>query len=660
MSTRRDPRAYANMSSPAEAALMDSFQGTPETRLTMFSPGESSYGMPGMPSYGSNNAAAPSTVTQPSRAIYNDGVVTTYDKDPFVDSRTGKSSRLSPTASAFQPAASQSKGKTPVVFHPEGSPTVASELSHLMDVSHRIEVCDTPAPSITELGNFIVELNRKGARLYGGRNLETTGSRIYIVFEDLRDAAWAVKAIRKYKETWLSVYVKTKPERADHGLVRFSELRQLDIEVNVLNYAILDPAHVDEIVQRSLNAYGQLFTMVRRVSFPNGAFRGVVQFCKAADALTAYKALHPNITTDGVVITLKKPEDVGSALPDAQLVNGLENMSVSATPRTGSMFAMNHAPQGNPWASPAAFQLPTGPSQQYGGYNNGAQYGSQQYGQYNNGGQIGYNMYSNGNGGYNMTANTALVPRDTGFGLGPFNGFGRFDPRRNGGRYGRGGSRGVNNVVDLNELIAGRDVRTTIMLRNIPNKVDQPLLKRIVDASSFGKYDFMYLRIDFANDCNVGYAFINFVKAEYIIDFFQARANKRWNCFKSDKVAEISYATIQGKDCLVQKFRNSSVMLEAEHYRPKLFHTIHGDDPTVVGQEEEFPGPDNQSKMKRSVENAEHVGLFTPTAGQYFRDEQRRRHSQYDRGTRLAALEEISYGSSLVPYYGSYGRNYRQ
>ncbi|SPN98296.1 uncharacterized protein DNG_01350 [Cephalotrichum gorgonifer] len=109
-----------------------------------------------------------------------------------------------------------------------------------------------------------------------------------------------------------------------------------------------------------------------------------------------------------------------------------------------------------------------------------------------------------------------------------------------------------------------------IMLRNIPNKVDQAMLKRIIDESSWGKYDFMYLRIDFANDCNVGYAFINFVDPLDIIDFVNARGNQRWNCFKSDKVAEISYATIQGKDCLVQKFRNSSVMLEAPHYRPKV------------------------------------------------------------------------------------------
>lgn len=34
------------------------------------------------------------------------------------------------------------------------------------------------------------------------------------------------------------------------------------------------------------------------------------------------------------------------------------------------------------------------------------------------------------------------------------------------------------------------------------------------------------------------------------------------------------------------------------------------------------------------------IGLFAPRAGQNFRDEQRRRRSQYDRGTRLAEIED--------------------
>lgn len=76
---------------------------------------------------------------------------------------------------------------------------------------------------------------------------------------------------------------------------------------------------------------------------------------------------------------------------------------------------------------------------------------------------------------------------------------------------------GQHNVVDVDRIRQGLDVRTTvsffrpalshlliwlqIMLRNIPNKIDQEMLKGIIDETSFGSYDFMYLRIDFANNC---------------------------------------------------------------------------------------------------------------------------------------------------------------
>jgi hypothetical protein len=49
-----------------------------------------------------------------------------------------------------------------------------------------------------------------------------------------------------------------------------------------------------------------------------------------------------------------------------------------------------------------------------------------------------------------------------------------------------------------------------------------------------------------------------------------------------------------------------------------------------------------------------HLGLFAPSAGQHLRDEQRRRRSQYDRGTSLAEREEFGYddGAMQAPYIG--------
>ncbi|OJD22245.1 hypothetical protein ACJ73_06408 [Blastomyces percursus] len=240
-----------------------------------------------------------------------------------------------------------------------------------------------------------------------------------------------------------------------------------------------------------------------------------------------------------------------------------------------------------------------------------------------------------------------------------------FRPRHELSRYSDPRSNNQN-FVDIERIRCGVDVRTTIMLRNIPNKIDQAMLKEIVDETSHGKYDFMYLRIGkliplrilivFLVLTIVGYAFINFEDPIDIINFAKARAGHTWNCFNSDKIAEISYATIQGKDCLVQKFRNSSVMLEHPSFRPKIFHTGTG---PLAGSEDRFPGPDNPSKMRRSVENAEHVGLFAPRVGQQYRDEQRRRRSQFDRGTTAAECEAyyVRSSSSFTPRRGALNGN---
>ncbi|XP_015880158.3 protein MEI2-like 2 isoform X1 [Ziziphus jujuba] len=127
--------------------------------------------------------------------------------------------------------------------------------------------------------------------------------------------------------------------------------------------------------------------------------------------------------------------------------------------------------------------------------------------------------------------------------------------------------------LDLDKIISGEDNRTTLMIKNIPNKYTSKMLLAAIDENLRGTYDFLYLPIDFKNKCNVGYAFINMVSPSHIIPFYKAFNGKKWEKFNSEKVASLAYARIQGKAALVTHFQNSSLMNEDKRCRPILFHS---------------------------------------------------------------------------------------
>ena len=136
-------------------------------------------------------------------------------------------------------------------------------------------------------------------------------------------------------------------------------------------------------------------------------------------------------------------------------------------------------------------------------------------------------------------------------------------------------------------IIGGRvlDSRTTLMIRNIPNKYTQRMLIEQLDRENPGCYDFLYLPIDFKNNCNVGYAFVNMVSTDFLPAFYATLHNKRWERFNSEKVCEIAYARIQGLEQLLDHFKNSSLLAEDKKVRPVILlngHYVPFPDPDVV------------------------------------------------------------------------------
>ncbi|KAG4995536.1 hypothetical protein AAZX31_11G249300 [Glycine max] len=131
-----------------------------------------------------------------------------------------------------------------------------------------------------------------------------------------------------------------------------------------------------------------------------------------------------------------------------------------------------------------------------------------------------------------------------------------------------------------------KDTRTTVMIKNIPNKYSQKLLLNMLDnhcrhcneqiadgeeQQPLSSYDFVYLPIDFNNKCNVGYGFVNMTSPEATLRLYKAFHLQHWEVFNSRKICEVTYARVQGLEALKEHFKNSKFPCEMEHYLPVVF-----------------------------------------------------------------------------------------
>ncbi|CAK7347045.1 unnamed protein product [Dovyalis caffra] len=88
-------------------------------------------------------------------------------------------------------------------------------------------------------------------------------------------------------------------------------------------------------------------------------------------------------------------------------------------------------------------------------------------------------------------------------------------------------------------LLAGK---TTLMIKNVPNQLGRR--------------------------ANLGYAFVNFTNVVGASRFWKAFNKYKWNVGSNRKTCEVSWATIQGKDALCNRYKNSVFPCHSNSYLP--------------------------------------------------------------------------------------------
>ena len=113
-------------------------------------------------------------------------------------------------------------------------------------------------------------------------------------------------------------------------------------------------------------------------------------------------------------------------------------------------------------------------------------------------------------------------------------------------------------TVDPASVALGEDLRTTLMVMNIPTKMTQEHFKEFMSDDFGDKVDFVYVPLDWKTGGAFGYAFVNLTDVADVLPFY-----KRFHGFSlphsnSKKIWQVRYARVQGRIDLEAHFASRS------------------------------------------------------------------------------------------------------
>ncbi|PWA01250.1 hypothetical protein BB558_002663 [Smittium angustum] len=112
---------------------------------------------------------------------------------------------------------------------------------------------------------------------------------------------------------------------------------------------------------------------------------------------------------------------------------------------------------------------------------------------------------------------------------------------------------------NIKNVLSGQDTRLMLMIRNIPNRYNKRQFLEWAMECGKGKFDFMYLRIDWNTKRNSGFGFIHFCDSRPL--------------HESQKVCLFAYAEEQNLEKLMQRFNSKGMRHSSWEYQPSSFYT---------------------------------------------------------------------------------------
>lgn len=218
---------HDNTSSPrSSSGAEESLRGTPDSRITTISP----EGTRTKPANFLHALPPPNVANITSVELAADkqsGPGIGQERDPFLTPRHGQRTRLSPTASAFNPftninTLSEARKMTPVATAlstdlglsrclqvSSETPLTGDEVNYWLNVSLLLTKPSTLLSSFAKTYSYMPlyqDFDVHGRRFHGHRSIDTENGKVYVQFCDIRDACFTLTSMLMSTNGWKVEY----------------------------------------------------------------------------------------------------------------------------------------------------------------------------------------------------------------------------------------------------------------------------------------------------------------------------------------------------------------------------------------------------------------------------------------------------------------------